>query len=108
MKVKWRSILEWMSSDGSFIELRQPYFIEQILDVLKVNQANNDNHKSISSVKVLLHNDENGSERKESWNYRSVQGMINYLAGPTRPDIAFSTHQCARFGNNPKLLHKLQ
>ena len=57
-------------------------------------------------MKPLLHRDENGSERKESWNYRSVQGMINYLAGSTRPDIAFSTHQCARFCNNPKLLHE--
>ena len=32
--------------------------------------------------------------------------MINYLAGFTRPDIAFSTHQCARFCNDPKLLHE--
>ena len=94
------------SSDGSSIELRQPYLIERILDVLKVNKANNANHKSTPSVKPLLHRDENGSERKESWNYRSVQGMINYLAGSTRPDIAFSTHQCARFCNNPKLLHE--
>ena len=32
--------------------------------------------------------------------------MLNYLAGSTRPDITFSTHQCARFCNDPKLLHE--
>ena len=78
------------SADSSSIELRQPYLIERILEVLKVNKANNANSKSTPSVKPLLHRDENGSERKES------------LAGSTRPDIAFSTHQCARFCNNPK------
>ena len=68
------------SSDGSSIKLRQPYLIERILDVLKVKKANNANHKSTPSVKPLLHRDKNGSEHKESCNYRSVQGMINYLA----------------------------
>ena len=70
-----------VSNDGSSIELRQLYLIERILEVLKVNKANNANSKSTPSVKPLLHRDENGSERKELWNYRFIQGMIQYLAG---------------------------
>ena len=91
------------SSDGSTIELRQPYLIQRILEQLKITDAN---HKTTPSVKPLLHKDTDGSERKDSWNYRSVQGILNYLAGSTRPDIAFSTHQCARFCNDPKHLHE--
>ena len=32
--------------------------------------------------------------------------MLNYLAASTRPDIAFSVYQCARFSANPKLIHE--
>jgi hypothetical protein len=35
------------------------------------------------------------------WNYRSVICKLMYLAGNTRCDIAFATHQCARYSNNP-------
>ena len=91
------------SSDGSLIELRQPYLIQRILETLKITDAN---HKTTPSTKPLLHKDADGSERKDTWNYRSVKGMLNYLAGSTRPDIAFSTHQCARFCNKPTHLHE--
>ena len=33
-------------------------------------------------------------------------GMLNYLKGSTRPDLAFSVHQCARFSEDPKASHK--
>jgi hypothetical protein len=35
------------------------------------------------------------------WNYRSVIGKLMYLANNTRSDIAFATHQCACFSNDP-------
>ena len=54
----------------------------------------------------LLHKDENGSNRRNKWNYRAVTGMLNYLTGSTRPDIAMAVHQIARFSNNPKLSHE--
>ena len=41
----------------------------------------------------------------ESFNYRSVIGKMNYLEKGTRIDIAFQTHQCARYIVNPKLEH---
>ena len=47
-----------------------------------------------------------GHAHKQTWNYQSVIGMLNYLVPPTCPDIAFATHQCAWFCNTPKLSHE--
>jgi hypothetical protein len=41
----------------------------------------------------------------ETFNYRSAVGMMQYLYGHTRPDIAFALSQCARFSSNPKRTH---
>ena len=34
-------------------------------------------------------------------------GMMLYLAGSTRPEIAYAVHQCARFSHNPKQCHEV-
>ena len=39
------------------------------------------------------------------WDYRSVLGKLNFLEKSTRPDIAYATHQCARFLIDPKQSH---
>ena len=88
------------------VTLSQPYLIKRIIEVMgaSINEAN---AKSTPSVyKEILHKDEEGPDRKLSWNYRSVVGMLNYLAASTRPDILFAVHQCARFAANPKLSHE--
>ena len=43
----------------------------------------------------------------EAWEYRSIVGMMLYLAGRTRPDIAYAVHQCARFSHNPEKSHEV-
>jgi len=40
-----------------------------------------------------------------SFDYRSVIGKLNYLEKGSRSDIAYITHQCARFTTNPKKDH---
>ena len=37
----------------------------------------------------------------------SIVGMLLYLAGSTRPDIAYAVHQCARFSHLPKASHEI-
>ena len=80
--------------------------IDKIINLLG-DSISGANTKSIPAVyKEILHKDENGPERKQSWKYRSAIGMLNYLAASTRPDCLFAVHQCARFSNDPKLSHE--
>ena len=95
-----------IDSDSDNITLTQPYLIQRIIEELgdAITKAN---VKSTPSVyKEVLHKDTDGPNRKQSWNYRSIIGMLNYLAASTRPDILFAVHQCARFSTNPKLSHE--
>jgi len=61
--------------------------------------------KSPAISGVVLIKDEGGEVRKESWNYRLVIGMLNYLVNCSHPELAFSVRQCACFLNNPKFWH---
>lgn len=42
----------------------------------------------------------------ELFNYVSIIGMLTYLAGHSRPDIAFAVHQCVRFTFSPRRSHE--
>ena len=101
-------------ADGT-IKLSQPHLIQQILDDLNLRSESNDNaspkrsqSKSVSTPAastVLLNRDKEGKPHNESWSYRSVIGKLNFLEKSTRPEIAYSVHQCARFSTNPKGSH---
>ena len=90
--------------DGSF-EASQPHLIQRIID-FAIDDSTKTNSRPTPASLPLLHKDENGSNRRNKWNYRAVTGMLNYLTGSTRPDIAMAVHQIARFSNNPKLSHE--
>ena len=53
----------------------------------------------------ILHRYENAEDFDNRWNYRSIIGRLNFLEKNTRPDIAYATHQCARFSHDPKQQH---
>jgi hypothetical protein len=55
--------------------------------------------------KAALGRDVDGSPASGQVNYASVIGMLLYL-GHSRPDIAFATHQCARYTFAPKQSHE--
>ena len=61
---------------------------------------------STPANKETLGTDKDGLPTTEAWNYRSVVGMLIYLASSSRPEIAFAVHQCARFCIEPKLSHE--
>jgi len=57
-----------------------------------------------SSSKILMRHTES-QDFDKSFNYRSVIGKLNYLEKGSRSDIAYITHQCARFAISPKREH---
>jgi hypothetical protein len=88
------------------VTLSQPYLIERIIQELGLAVTDANVKDTPAVYKEILHRDEDGPDRKQSWNYRSLIGMLNYLAASTRPDILFAVHQCARFSANSKLSHE--
>ena len=53
----------------------------------------------------MLGKELNTKEFDGHFDYRSVTGKLNYLEKSTRADIAFATHQCARFSSDPRESH---
>jgi len=89
----------------STFELTQPHLVQQILQDLHLDQENV-NAKDIPALSSKLLRRHSEADTVElPFNYRSVIGKLNYLEKSTRPDIAFATHQCARFSDEPKREH---
>jgi len=91
--------------DGS-IELKQKFLIERIIDAVGLDKSLIGSAKPVPAIKPLLSKDLDGPPRKCDWNYRSVVGMCGYLQSSTRPDISMAVHQCARFNNEPRMMHE--
>jgi len=91
-------------ANGTF-ELSQSFLIEKIINTI-VGEEEILHESNVPAVKELLFKDPNGPERKHQFNYRQAIGMLTYLQGTTRPDIAMAVHQCARFSSNPKRSHE--
>ena len=96
--------IERLPGDEGF-SMTQPYLIERILEAAQIDLRMT-NSRSTPVAGPLLSRDEKGPERKHTWNYRTLTGMLGYLQGTSRPDISMATHQCARLNSNPKLCHE--
>lgn len=100
-----------MHKDDGTILLAQPHLIDSILkDVGLMNEdgtvRSNAKGKETPALSTkLIGPDTEGAEFDYEWNYRSVIGKLNFLEKSTRPDIAYATHQCARFTSNAKKSH---
>jgi hypothetical protein len=53
----------------------------------------------------ILQRDEKGPPFDNRFNCRRVIGKLNFLEKSTRPDIAYATHQVARFCQDTKATH---
>ena len=82
---------------------RQSGLTERVISAVDMVDANS---VKTPALTMGLGADVGGAPRKESWSYPSVVGMLLYLAGNTRPDIAFAVHQCARFSHRPMKCHE--
>ena len=86
------------------VVLTQTGLIDRILVLIELEDCN---IKHPPADKLPLGKDLEGDPCREQWEYRSVVGMMLYLAGNTRPDIAYAVHQCARFSHNPRRCHEV-
>jgi hypothetical protein len=82
--------------------LTQATLIERILKVLRLSESVKT--KKVPATETLAAC-KTCPPHPEEWNYRSVVGMMLYLAMNTRPEISLAVHQAARFSNNPRDLH---
>jgi len=89
---------------GETIELNQTGLIDKIIETVGMQDAN---PAAVPAEVKPLGKDKNGAHHSESWNYRSVVGMLLYVAGNSRPDIAFAVHQTARFSHDPRQSHSI-
>ena len=91
--------------DDGTIHLTQPHLIDRILKDLKMDgeDLKTKSTPAASSRILSVHSE---SERFDnSFHYRSIIGKLNFLEKSTRPDIAFITHQCARYTADPRKEH---
>ena len=88
--------------DGK-IKLSQPHLIDQIVKEVGIKRGDIRSLPALSSR--LLKRDEHEPSYECPFNYRKVIGKLNFLEKSSRPDIAYATHQCARFCVDPKESH---
>ena len=93
-----------LNENNNTIKLKQQFFIQRIIEALKCNEHMTGKEIPVLSNKIL-HKDQDGPNRKQSWNYRKVISMLSYLSASIRPDISYAMHQCVRFYSIPKLSH---
>ena len=84
--------------------MTQTGLIDRIFSVMSMESVN---HNFTPAAKEPLHKDLNGEPCCEEWNYRSIVGMMLYLAKSSHPDIAYAVHQCTRFSHNPRRSHEI-
>jgi hypothetical protein len=78
--------------------------IEKILCSMNLDNCNGCD--TSASTDPLDHNVD-GPSFKEEWLYGLVVGMTMYLANSTRPEIAYTVHEAARFTRQPCQSHAI-
>jgi hypothetical protein len=89
------------TGDNEFF-LTQTGLIDKVLAVTQMTDCNGcDTPATVDP----LHADVDGAVFDERWAYDVVIGMLMYLSGNTRPDIANAVHQAARFTHGARQSH---
>ena len=90
--------------EGGRIHLTQQQLAKQICEALGFKENTRPKAIPAASSKILQRH-ATSEPFDSNFNYRSVIGKMNYYEKCTRPDISYSTHQCARFVQQPKKEH---
>jgi hypothetical protein len=94
--------IQYEQLDNDVISMTQTGLIQKIIDATGMNECNSN---KTPATRECLGSDPDGKPMEEAWNYRSIVGMLLYLSTNSRPDIAFSVSQVARFSHDPKQSH---
>ena len=88
----------------SGVSLTQTGLIKRIISALGMDSVYTTKKDTPAEV-APLPKDVDGIPADSTIHYASVIGMLLYLSGHSRPDIAYAVHQCARYTFKPTTKH---
>ena len=97
--------VQMTKTEEGLLEMKQTGLIDRILDALGLDSKLATNKWTPAESKPLTR-DEDGELPQGSVSYSSVVGMMLYLSGHSRPDIAYAVNCCARYMFCPRLSHE--
>ena len=97
-----------LDRDGpsGLIEMKQTGLIKRVIEALGLDDGYAKGKHTPAESKPLV-KDADGEGAHGGFSYSSVVGMLLYLSGHTRPDIAYAVNCCARYMFCPKHSHEL-
>ena len=87
------------------MELKQTGLIDRVIETLGLDIGTTSGKFTPAETKPLV-KDVAGDPALGDFSYSSVVGMLLYLAGHTRPDIAYAVNCCARYMFCPRRSHE--
>ena len=87
------------------IHLTQPHLINSILKDLQLDHETTSSKPAPMSSSRILFRHSSSKPFDGHFHYRSVLGRLEYLLACSRPELAYSVHQFARFLSDPKVEH---
>ncbi len=97
--------IEVLQNEDKTITLWQPGLISKVIALCSLENELNEHMTPADAI--LQHPLPTDEPRLQTWSYRQVIGVLNYIAATSRPDITFAVHQCTRFSSAPTRKHEL-
>ena len=96
--------VQMTQTEEGLLEMKQTGLIDWIIDAFGLDSKLSTN-KWMPAEAKLLTRDEDSKQCQGLFSYASVVGMMLYLAGHTRPDIAYAVDCCTWYMFAQKLVH---
>jgi hypothetical protein len=88
------------------LEMKQTGLIDRVIEALGLDDGMAKGKETPAAATPLV-KDVEGPEASGAFSYSSVVGMLLYLSGHTRPDIAYAVNCCARYMFCPRRSHEV-